>query len=73
MRGPKSALYRRLKFRSSASVSASSIRWKRAEMMVNPSEQAIGLNKPGVAGAINVSSPVPPRKAQIRRLKPIAG
>ena len=42
-------------------------------MMVNPSDHATGLNEPRVARAINVSSPVPPRKAQTRHLKPIAG
>jgi hypothetical protein len=52
-----------------------SLVYEGAEMMVNPSEQAIGPNAPGVAGAINVSSPPAERlrKAQVRRLRPIAG
>lgn len=45
-------------------------------MTLNPSEQAVGLIEPAVAGAtVKVLSPLAkaPRKAKIRRLKPIAG
>ncbi len=44
--------------------------------MLNPSEQAIGLIEPGAAGAtIKIPSPLTksPRKAKVRRLKPIVG
>jgi hypothetical protein len=47
-----------------------------AEMMLNPSEQAVGLIGPGVAGAtIKVASPLAksPWRAKVLRLKPIAG
>jgi hypothetical protein len=48
---------------------------EKSEMMVNPSDHATGLIEFRVARAINVSSPPaqPPRKAQARHLKPIAG
>jgi hypothetical protein len=49
--------------------------YEAAEMMLDPSEQAIGLIEPRIAGAtINVPSPLakPPRKAKVRSLKPIA-
>jgi hypothetical protein len=50
--------------------------YEAAEMMLNPSEQAVGLIEPGVAGpTIKIPAPLAksPRKAKVRRLKPIAG
>jgi hypothetical protein len=44
--------------------------------MLNPSGQAIGLIEPAVTGA-TIKVPLPltksPRKAKVRRLKPIVG
>jgi hypothetical protein len=50
--------------------------YEAAEMMPNPSEQAVGLIEAAVAGAtIKVPSPLakPPRRAKVLRMNPIAG
>jgi hypothetical protein len=50
--------------------------YEAAEMMLNPSEQAIRLIEPAVAGAtikVALLLAKSSRKAKIRRLKPIAG
>jgi hypothetical protein len=57
-------------------VSRAGLVYEAAEIMLNPSGQANGLIEPGVTGAtIKVASPLAksPRKAKVRRLKPIVG